>query len=177
MEETPQNEMAQVDVMFPASVPAGIDEVFLTPLHTSYAPSPIWSPSAAVPIQGKSLVLSDTEGLGASSLPTPPPEREFNGVFRQGPLASPSGPVQVAGLPPVSSGRPNELIQSRLLQAALDAEMDEPNAEKAFFVADLSAVYQQYARWVQLLPEIEPFYGESFDSYAFLGRGRLRQLL
>ncbi|RDX46258.1 ornithine decarboxylase [Lentinus brumalis] len=34
----------------------------------------------------------------------------------------------------------------------------EPDAEKAFFVADLSAVYKQHERWKKLLPEIEPFY-------------------
>ncbi|TBU42795.1 ornithine decarboxylase [Dichomitus squalens] len=34
----------------------------------------------------------------------------------------------------------------------------EPDAEKAFFVADLSIVYKQHERWKKLLPEIEPFY-------------------
>jgi ornithine decarboxylase len=34
-----------------------------------------------------------------------------------------------------------------------------PDAEKAYFVADLSYVYNQYQRWKRCLPEIEPFYG------------------
>jgi hypothetical protein len=34
-----------------------------------------------------------------------------------------------------------------------------PDAEKAYFVADLSYVYNQYQRWQRCLPEIEPFYG------------------
>ncbi|KAF9048930.1 ornithine decarboxylase [Panaeolus papilionaceus] len=34
----------------------------------------------------------------------------------------------------------------------------EPDAEKAFFVADLSQVYRQHQRWVSALPEIQPFY-------------------
>ncbi|KAH9902398.1 ornithine decarboxylase [Cubamyces lactineus] len=34
----------------------------------------------------------------------------------------------------------------------------EPDAEKAFFVADLSSVYRQHERWKKLLPEIEPYY-------------------
>ncbi|KAI0363856.1 ornithine decarboxylase [Pilatotrama ljubarskyi] len=34
----------------------------------------------------------------------------------------------------------------------------EPDAEKAFFVADLSSVYKQHERWKKHLPEIEPFY-------------------
>ncbi|EIN03932.1 ornithine decarboxylase [Punctularia strigosozonata HHB-11173 SS5] len=33
-----------------------------------------------------------------------------------------------------------------------------PDAEKAFFVADLSAVYRQHQRWKHCLPDIEPFY-------------------
>ncbi|KAF8322616.1 ornithine decarboxylase [Clavulina sp. PMI_390] len=36
--------------------------------------------------------------------------------------------------------------------------MNEPDAERAFFVADLSKVYQQYTRWRRCLPDIEPFY-------------------
>ncbi|KAF9554570.1 ornithine decarboxylase [Agrocybe pediades] len=34
----------------------------------------------------------------------------------------------------------------------------EPDAEKAFFVADLSQVYRQHQRWIACLPEIQPFY-------------------
>jgi hypothetical protein len=34
-----------------------------------------------------------------------------------------------------------------------------PDAEKAYFVADLSYVYNQYQRWKRCLPEVEPFYG------------------
>ncbi|KAF8193325.1 ornithine decarboxylase [Pholiota molesta] len=33
-----------------------------------------------------------------------------------------------------------------------------PDAEKAFFVADLSEVYRQHQRWRTCLPEIQPFY-------------------
>ncbi|KAI0077813.1 ornithine decarboxylase [Panus rudis PR-1116 ss-1] len=41
--------------------------------------------------------------------------------------------------------------------AELSAE-GEPDAEKAFFVADLSYVYHQHLRWKKNLPEIEPYY-------------------
>ncbi|KAH9918920.1 ornithine decarboxylase [Epithele typhae] len=34
----------------------------------------------------------------------------------------------------------------------------EADAEKAFFVADLSSVYRQHERWQKNLPEVEPFY-------------------
>ncbi|EIM90744.1 ornithine decarboxylase [Stereum hirsutum FP-91666 SS1] len=44
------------------------------------------------------------------------------------------------------------------MRAARLAALHEPDAEKAFFVADLSAVYRQFERWKRCLPEIEPFY-------------------
>ncbi|KAH8094502.1 ornithine decarboxylase [Cristinia sonorae] len=44
------------------------------------------------------------------------------------------------------------------MKAAELAMEGEPDAEKAFFVADLSYVYQQHVRWKKNLPEIEPFY-------------------
>jgi ornithine decarboxylase len=37
--------------------------------------------------------------------------------------------------------------------------MDEPDAERAFFVADLSQVYRQHERWRKVLPGVLPFYG------------------
>ncbi|OCH89596.1 ornithine decarboxylase [Obba rivulosa] len=43
----------------------------------------------------------------------------------------------------------------KAMQLALDGE---PDAEKAFFVADLSYVYGQHERWHKYLPGIEPFY-------------------
>jgi len=35
---------------------------------------------------------------------------------------------------------------------------NQPDAEKAFFVADLGQVYRQHQRWRSCLPEIQPFY-------------------
>jgi hypothetical protein len=35
-----------------------------------------------------------------------------------------------------------------------------PDAERAFFVADLSRVYFQFQRWTRCLPDIKPFYGK-----------------
>ncbi|KAI0090222.1 ornithine decarboxylase [Irpex rosettiformis] len=43
----------------------------------------------------------------------------------------------------------------RAIEVAADGE---PDAERAFFVADLSYVYRQHIRWKTLLPEVEPFY-------------------
>ncbi|KAF9507147.1 hypothetical protein BS47DRAFT_1373961 [Hydnum rufescens UP504] len=47
---------------------------------------------------------------------------------------------------------------SRILQAAVDAEKNLPNAEKAFFIADLTQIYKQFERWNRCLPNVEPFY-------------------
>lgn len=48
------------------------------------------------------------------------------------------------------------------MNAARLADAHEPDAERAFFVADLSQVYLQHLRWQACLPEIEPFYGTCF---------------
>lgn len=49
------------------------------------------------------------------------------------------------------------------MSAAEMAADGEPDAEKAFFVADLSYVYRQHIRWKTFLPEVEPFYGKLFS--------------
>lgn len=47
------------------------------------------------------------------------------------------------------------------MNASRLAAENEPDAEKAFFVSDLSQVYRQHLRWKACLPEIQPFYGTS----------------
>ena len=67
--------------------------------------------------------------------------------------------VDISGLPTLHYGHPEIQLRKgvmRALQLAADGEAD---AEKAFFVADLSYVFQQHLRWQKLLPEIHPFYG------------------
>ncbi|TFK63153.1 ornithine decarboxylase [Pluteus cervinus] len=44
------------------------------------------------------------------------------------------------------------------MNASRMAANSEPDAERAFFVADLSEVYRQFQRWKTCLPGIEPFY-------------------
>jgi len=44
------------------------------------------------------------------------------------------------------------------MNASRLAADNQPDAEKAFFVADLSQVYRQHQRWKLCLPEIQPFY-------------------
>lgn len=65
----------------------------------------------------------------------------------------------VPGLPPVHHGYPDTHLRNGVMQAGELTADGEPDAEKAFFVADLSYVYHQHLRWKRFLPEIEPFYG------------------
>ena len=50
-------------------------------------------------------------------------------------------------------------LRNGVIRAAHLSATGVPDAEKAYFVADLSYVYNQYQRWKRFLPEIEPFYG------------------
>lgn len=72
-----------------------------------------------------------------------------------------SGASIFPSLPPLHYGHPNFHMRAGVLNASRLADADEPNAEKAFFVADLSQVYRQHQRWKACLPEIQPFYGTS----------------
>lgn len=67
--------------------------------------------------------------------------------------------LSVAGLPPILSGHPDLHLRNGVINASRLADANEPDAEKAFFVADLSEVLMQHLRWKKCLPEVEPFYG------------------
>lgn len=41
----------------------------------------------------------------------------------------------------------------------------EVDSEKAFFVADLSVVYNQFWRWKRTMPRVEPFFGKFLFIY------------
>ncbi|KIY69296.1 ornithine decarboxylase [Cylindrobasidium torrendii FP15055 ss-10] len=49
-------------------------------------------------------------------------------------------------------------MRSGVLNASRLSSNGVPDAERAFFVADLCEVYQQYQRWCKNLPEIQPHY-------------------
>ncbi|KAG0225624.1 hypothetical protein BGW42_004204 [Actinomortierella wolfii] len=59
-------------------------------------------------------------------------------------------------LPEVDTRSIGEMLQSRL--ASMDPEMDDAEADNAFYVADLGEVYRQHLRWKSLLPRIQPFF-------------------
>lgn len=71
------------------------------------------------------------------------------------------------GLPPVHHGHSEVHLRNGVMRAIEMAADGEPEAEKAFFVADLSYVYRQHLRWKTFLPEVQPFYGKQF-SQSFL---------
>ena len=68
-------------------------------------------------------------------------------------------------LPPLHQGHPEVHLRNGIMNASRLSAAHEPDAEKAFFVADLSLVYYQHQRWKACLPEIQPFYGLSYLTY------------
>nr|GAT57702.1 ornithine decarboxylase [Mycena chlorophos] len=58
-------------------------------------------------------------------------------------------------LPPLLQGHPDIHLRNGVIDADNNAQ---PDAERAFFVADLSQVYKQHLRWRKCLPNIKPFY-------------------
>lgn len=61
-------------------------------------------------------------------------------------------------LPPLHHGHPNFHLRNGVMRALSLAVDGEPDAERAFFVADLGQVYLQWQRWKRCLPEVEPFF-------------------
>lgn len=90
-----------------------------------------------------------------------------DGVISSSPplLSSSSNPHLISGetispsLPPLLDGHPDVHLRNGIMNASRLALAHEPNAEQAFFVADLGQVYRQHQRWKSCLPEIQPFYG------------------
>jgi ornithine decarboxylase len=68
------------------------------------------------------------------------------------------GDIIIPGLPPLLRGHPDVHLRNGVIRSARLTAASEPDAERAYFVADLSQVYRQHDRWKRLLPEIEPFY-------------------
>ncbi|KAI3619542.1 ornithine decarboxylase [Moniliophthora roreri] len=80
------------------------------------------------------------------------------GYSAESPFGSSQGERLFASLPPLHYGHSEVHLRNGIMNATRLASEGEPDAEKAFFVADLSLVYRQYQRWVTCLPEIKPFY-------------------
>ncbi|KAF8631977.1 hypothetical protein AX15_002089 [Amanita polypyramis BW_CC] len=61
-------------------------------------------------------------------------------------------------LPPLLYGHSDVHLRNGIMNATRLSAANEPDSEKAFFVADLSHVYRQFQRWKKCMPEIQPFY-------------------
>ncbi|KAH7929223.1 hypothetical protein BV22DRAFT_1003119 [Leucogyrophana mollusca] len=61
-------------------------------------------------------------------------------------------------LSPLFRGHPEIHLRNGIMKASRQAAANQADAEKAFFVADLSQVYCQHERWLKALPEVEPHY-------------------
>ncbi|KNZ80804.1 Ornithine decarboxylase [Termitomyces sp. J132] len=96
-------------------------------------------------------------------------QEKFNWAISRAPVNSPSVKAIAdlptdeeisifPSLPPLYQGHPGIHMRAGVMKAARLAEIHQPDAEKAFFVADLSQVYRQHRRWVAALPEVQPFY-------------------
>jgi hypothetical protein len=69
------------------------------------------------------------------------------------------GDIIFPGLPPLLRGHPDMHLREGVIRAACLSAAGVPDAENAYYVANLGYVYNQYERWKRNLPEIEPFYG------------------
>ncbi|CCA74256.1 related to ornithine decarboxylase [Serendipita indica DSM 11827] len=86
------------------------------------------------------IITPNTKVFGMG-LPSPPPERDEEGC-----------------LPTIHTEPVDSLLRSGIASAALAAAAHQPDAEAAFFVADLGHVYRQHLRWTRCLPNVTPFY-------------------
>lgn len=69
------------------------------------------------------------------------------------------GEIIFESLPPLLRGHPEIHLRNGIMNASRKSAANILDAEKAFFVADLTQVYLQHQRWLRCLPDIEPHYG------------------
>lgn len=100
-------------------------------------------------------------------LSTSPNVQTIHDTLHHGPVTSATerddlqdDDIAIPGLPPLLRGHSSIHLRNGVLHASELLASGEVDAEKAFFVADLSYVYRQHERWKKNLPEVEPFYGK-----------------
>ncbi|KAF9027506.1 ornithine decarboxylase [Hymenopellis radicata] len=86
---------------------------------------------------------------GILSSPGPLHLNAENGHYDESPFPS---------LPPLLRGHPDVHLRNGVLEAARLSAQGIPDAERAFFVADLCEVYRQHQRWRTHLPEVHPHF-------------------
>jgi hypothetical protein len=87
-------------------------------------------------------------GLG---LPSPPPETDDDNTLLK-----------------IRSESADFLVRAGILEAALASAANQPDAEAAFFIADLGHIYRQHKRWQECLPNVTPYYGEVSSPFNYL---------
>jgi hypothetical protein len=99
-----------------------------------------------------SLLASEIRNAHLSEEPLNIPNEDWN-EFDAAIKISDDLPLLHTG--PVDYHKLNGISNAQVASAA-----NIPDAEQAFFVADLSRVYFQFQRWTRCLPGIKPFYGK-----------------
>lgn len=90
------------------------------------------------------------------------PEEPWDGV---------DSPIDISEeLPPLHGGPIDYHKLNGIKNAQLASAANIPDAERAFFVADLSRVYAQFLRWSRCLPGIKPFYAVKCNPDPFVLR-------
>jgi len=90
------------------------------------------------------------------------PEEAWDGV---------DSPIEISDdLPPLHEGPMDYHKLAGIRNAQTAATDNLPDAERAFFVADLSRVYFQFVRWTRCLPGIKPFYAVKCNPDPFVLR-------
>ncbi|PVF95305.1 hypothetical protein CPB86DRAFT_711415 [Serendipita vermifera] len=107
------------------------------------APNPIAHPRTSTQGPSSSSFIDSTLPIRpfGFGLPSPPSEPDDNDV-----------------LPIIHSSSVDSLLRSRIAEAAIASAAHEPDAEAAFFVADLGQIYRQHIKWQKHLPNVTPFY-------------------
>lgn len=122
----------------------------------------VLSPSAPIEYEtcqaGRTIIRSQEESFGAAIHPIVSPTspiiaRSLHDAHNA------DDEVRIPHMPPLLRGHSEVHLRNGVMRASRLAAVHEPDAEKAFFVADLSYVYKQHVRWKRCLPNIEPFYG------------------
>lgn len=83
-----------------------------------------------------------------------------------GPADELEGEIIFDSLPPLFRGHPEVHLRNGIMNASRKTVANVLDAEKAFFVADLTQVYLQHQRWLRCLPDIEPHYGAHTASFS-----------
>ncbi|KIJ62973.1 hypothetical protein HYDPIDRAFT_168906 [Hydnomerulius pinastri MD-312] len=128
--------MSQVDVL-PPITPIDFQSSASFPGSSGFRDTPGWGDARSQELDSLPLIHPKSDSFSVD-------EQEDEKIF--------------TALPPLLRGHPEIHLRNGVMNASRMAADNKIDAEKAFFVADLSEVYRQHERWLKCLPEIEPHY-------------------